>query len=60
MKKIIFFINLFSLSFLPACLDENSPNYLNVEGAIKDGASLEAAVIGLYSALKRFVFPLDF
>ena len=53
MKKIIFFINLFSLSFLPACLDENSPNYLNVEGAIKDGASLEAAVIGLYSAMQQ-------
>lgn len=53
MKKIIFFINLFILSSLPACLDENSPNFLNVEGAIKDGASLEAAVIGLYSTLQQ-------
>jgi hypothetical protein len=53
MRKGVLLIMLFSLSVLPACLDEFSPNYLNAEDAIIDGSSAEAAVVGLYSAMQQ-------
>ena len=53
MKNKILFIYLGLLSFLPSCLDESSPNFLDAEETIIDGASAEAAVIGLYSAMQQ-------
>ena len=53
MKNNILFIYLGLLSFLPSCLDESSPNFLDAEETIIDGASAEAAVIGLYSAMQQ-------
>jgi starch-binding outer membrane protein, SusD/RagB family len=64
MKKFILLICAF-LTCAPACnfLDQTSPNDVNVEGAIKDAASAEAALIGIYSALQNSdyyggLFPL--
>jgi starch-binding outer membrane protein, SusD/RagB family len=64
MKKLLLLLFI-ALAIAPACnfLDENSPNDVNVEGAIKDAASAEAALIGVYSALQNSdyyggLFPL--
>ncbi|MBU6169423.1 MAG: RagB/SusD family nutrient uptake outer membrane protein [Bacteroidetes bacterium] len=53
MKNSLLLIYLILLTFLPSCLDESSPNFLNAEETIVDGASAEAAVIGLYSAMQQ-------
>ena len=55
MKKIKIFSFLLGLALLASCnfLEESSPNDIAVEDAITDGASAEAAVLGLYSAMQQ-------
>ena len=52
MKKTILF---FALALLWSCnfLEERSPNDIAADDAITDGASAEAAVLGLYSAMQQ-------
>jgi starch-binding outer membrane protein, SusD/RagB family len=50
----LFFFLLLTISFT-ACnslLDETSPNDLSANSAIKDGASAESALLGIYSAMQ--------
>jgi hypothetical protein len=55
MKKINIFFWLVGLIGFSSCnfLDESSPNDIAAEDAITDGASAEAAVLGLYSAMQQ-------
>lgn len=55
MQKLKIFFFLLGLALLSACnfLDETSPNDIAAEDAITDGASAEAAVLGLYSAMQQ-------
>ena len=55
MKALKLCLFLFLTTAFSACnlLDETSPNDLSASDAIKDGASAEAALLGVYSSMQQ-------